>query len=79
VAEVLRAEIGDAPTPVLTTTSSTAPGVARRWTSLDDFTREVAEARICDGVHFRTSTEVGTAMGRRVGSLAAAKYLRSSE
>ena len=79
VAEVLRAEIGDAPTPVLTTTSSTAPGAARSWTSLDDFTREVAEARIFDGVHFRTSTEVGTAMGRRVGALAAAKYLRSSE
>jgi hypothetical protein len=36
--------------------------------------REVADARIYDGVHYRTSTEVGTAMGRKVGELAAAKF-----
>jgi len=27
-------------------------------------------------VHFRNSTEVGTAMGKQVGGLAAAKFLR---
>jgi hypothetical protein len=31
---------------------------------------EVAQARIYDGVHYRTSTEVGSEMGRRVGDLA---------
>jgi hypothetical protein len=33
--------------------------------------QEVAEGRIYDGVHFRNSTEVGTAMGRKIGELAA--------
>jgi hypothetical protein len=79
VATVLRAELGDGPTPTLTTTSPTAGGASRSWSKIDDFVREVSEARICDGVHFRHSTEVGVAMGRRVGELAVAKVLRARE
>jgi len=79
VATVLRAEIGDGPAPTLTTTSPTAGGASRSWSRLDDFVREVAEARICDGVHYRNSTEVGIAMGKRVGELAVAKVLRPGE
>ena len=62
--------------PTLTTTSSTAKGATRSWTKIDDFMQEVANARIYDGVHYRNSTEVGTAMGKQIGELAAAKYLR---
>ncbi len=76
VGTVLQAEIGTGPMPTLTTTSATAKGAARSWTTIDDFMQEVAQARIYDGVHYRTSTEVGTAMGKRIGELAAAKYLR---
>jgi hypothetical protein len=76
VGTVLQAEIGAGSMPVLTTTSPTAKGAARRWTKTDDFMQEVANARIYDGVHYRNSTEVGTAMGKQVGELAAAKYLR---
>jgi hypothetical protein len=36
--------------------------------------QEVANARIYDGVHYRTSTEVGTEMGKKIGKLVAAKY-----
>ena len=68
---VLEAEIGAGPTPPLRSESPTAPGEVRTWTSVGDFEREVDEARICDGVHFRNSTEVGTAMGRKIGALAA--------
>jgi hypothetical protein len=39
----------------------------------------VANGRIYDGVHFRTSTEVGPAMGRQIGKLAAAKYLSTEK
>jgi len=73
---VLQAEIGTGDTPTLGTTSPTAPGMVRRWTKVSDFTQEVANARICDGVHYRNSTEVGSAMGKRIGELVAAKYLR---
>jgi len=76
VGTVLQAEIGAGPTPILTTTSDTAMGAARSWTKISDFVQEVANARIYDGVHYRTSTEVGTAMGNRTGALAVAKYLR---
>ena len=73
---VLQAEIGAGPLPPFSTTSPTAPGVTRSWTSIADFTQEVANARIYDGVHYRNSTEVGSAIGRKVGELVAAKVLR---
>jgi hypothetical protein len=76
VGTVLQAEIGAGPVPTLTTTSVTAKGAARSWSKIDDFMQEVAQARIYDGVHYRTSTEVGTAMGKQLGALAAAQYLR---
>jgi hypothetical protein len=76
IGTVLQADIGTDPVPTLTTTSYTAEGAARSWKNLEDFMQEVANARIYDGVHYRNSTEVGTAMGRQVGQLAAAKFLQ---
>jgi len=78
VGAVLQAEIGAGPTPALTTTSY-ASGATRSWTKIEDFVQEVANARIYDGVHYRTSNEVGAAMGKRIGELAAAKFLRPHE
>lgn len=74
VGAVLKADIGTGTTPELSTTSPMAPGVVRRWNNIDEFVQEVSEARICDGVHFRNSTDVGAALGRKVGELAAARY-----
>jgi PAP2 superfamily len=76
VGAVLQAEIGGGSVPTLTTNSTTAKGAARSWTKVDDFVQEVSNARIYDGVHYRNSTEVGRIMGKQVGDLAAAKYLR---
>ena len=70
VATVLNAEAQKAPLPVLSTTSATLPGVVRRWNSPEDFMNEVAQARIHGGVHYRHSTEVGLAMGQRIGEWA---------
>lgn len=42
------------------------------------FAREVAEARVYEGIHFRTSTEIGAAMGKQIGELAAARLLGQS-
>ena len=74
---VLAAEIGAGPSPKLSSSSSTAAGAVRTWTSVDDFVQEVAVARIYDGVHYRNSTEVGTAMGKKIGELAARRLTRS--
>jgi hypothetical protein len=57
-------------------TSPTAPGITHRWSSLDAFTDEVANARVWAGFHYRSSARVGTAMGREVGRYVAAHFVQ---
>jgi hypothetical protein len=64
------------PMPELSLTSPTAPGVTHHWSNLDDFTTEVANARIWAGFHYRFSTRVGTALGRQVGEYVANKVMQ---
>ena len=71
---VLEAEIGSGATPTLRSASSTAGGAVRTWTSVGAFTQEVAVARILDGVHYRNSTEVALAMGKKIGELAVKSF-----
>ena len=52
----------------------TAGGAVRTWVTVDEFVREVAVARIYDGVHYRNSTDVGSAMGKQIGERAAASF-----
>jgi hypothetical protein len=58
-------------------TSPTAPGITHRWSSLEAFTNEVANARIWAGFHYRSSGRVGTAMGREVGRYVAANFTQT--
>ncbi len=74
VGTLLQAEIGDGPAPALATSSYMVEGSKRSWKSTEEFIQEVANARIYDGVHYRNSTEVGTAMGRKIGALAVQKH-----
>jgi vanadium-dependent haloperoxidase-like protein len=71
---VLRAELGTGPVPNLSSSSYTAGGAVRTWKTVDDFVQEVAVARIYDGVHYRNSTEVGSAMGKQIGELAVKSF-----
>ena len=66
-AAIIQAVLGSKTVPEMSMTSSMAPGVTHRWTSLDAFCDEVSNARIWAGFHYRFSTVVGTDMGRRVG------------
>ncbi|HEX6851175.1 MAG TPA: vanadium-dependent haloperoxidase [Candidatus Polarisedimenticolaceae bacterium] len=68
VGTIVEADLAGEPVPTLTSSSPTAGGATRSWTSIEAFVQEVANARIYDGVHYRNSTEVGTAMGRKVGA-----------
>lgn len=79
VGTVLQADLGDTPTPVLTTSSHAAGGKIRSWKKIEDFVQEVIEARIYDGVHYRNSGETGAVMGKEIGNLAIQKYLESSK
>jgi hypothetical protein len=78
VGTILKAELGRDPMPEISSTSYTAEGVSRRWTSVEDLMQEVDDARIYDGVHYRNSTEVGTAMGKQVGALAVQKHFAAA-
>ena len=75
---VLAAELGNGPVPTLSSTSYTAGGATRTWVQVGDFVQEVAVARIYDGVHYRNSTVVGTAMGQKIGELAAKKLPKAT-
>ena len=57
-------------------TSTTAPGVTRKFNNLSDYVAEVVNARVYDGVHYRTSGEAGAAMGRKIGQYTVANYLK---
>jgi hypothetical protein len=65
--------------PELSLTSPTAPGVTHRWSNLEDFTAEVANARVWAGFHYRTSARVGTAMGQAVGQYVVAHVMQRAE
>jgi hypothetical protein len=75
---VLAAELGTGPVPTLSSTSYTAGGAVRTWGNVGDFVQEVAVARIYDGVHYRNSSEIGTAMGKAVGELAAKRLPKAT-
>jgi len=67
LAAVVEALFGTTEVPEIAMTSSTAPGVTHRWTNLRAYTDEVSQARIWAGFHYRFSTLVGQAMGRKIG------------
>lgn len=75
VATVIKADVGTGAMPVLATASPSAKGAVRRWQRADDFVREVSNARIWGGIHFRSATEAGEQMGQRIGELAGARHL----
>jgi hypothetical protein len=75
VGAVLEAEIGSG-TAALATTSPTAKNATRRWSSPAEFVREVSDARIYAGIHYRSATQAGESIGRKVGELAAATHMQ---
>ena len=76
-AGVLQAFFGDA-IPTVKLTSTTAPGVTRAYVKLSDYVNEVIDARVYDGVHYRTSGIVGADMGRKIAQYAVQNHLLPS-
>jgi hypothetical protein len=50
--------------------------VTRSFDRLSDYVTEVINARIFDGVHYRTSGEAGAEMGRKIGIYTVENYFR---
>jgi hypothetical protein len=54
----------------------TLGGITRQWGRFDEAAREVIDARVYSGIHFRTSDEVGARMGRQVARFVSTHALR---
>ncbi|HXS79870.1 MAG TPA: PA-phosphatase [Gammaproteobacteria bacterium] len=79
VGTVLEAELGTGEVPPISMTSAAVPGVVHRWTRIGDYVKEVNDARIFAGVHYRNSTEVGETMGRSIARQAVATLMRRAD
>jgi len=73
-AGVLHSFFGDT-IPAVKLTSTTAPGITRSYVKLSDYVQEVVNARVYDGVHYRTSGTVGADMGRKIAQYTVQNHL----
>ena len=64
---ILRAVFGSGELAPFTITYAAMPGVVRAYRSPRQTQEEIFSARIWGGVHFRTSNDVGEALGTQVG------------
>jgi hypothetical protein len=74
-AGVLQVMYGDT-VPRFSLTSTAAPGITRSFERLSDYVAEVINGRIYEGVHYRTSGEVGAALGRKIAEDVVRNQLR---
>ncbi|MDP1682449.1 MAG: vanadium-dependent haloperoxidase [Burkholderiales bacterium] len=51
-------------------------GVLRTWTSLSQIEKEVGDARVWGGVHFRTAVDHGTQVGRQIAEYGLNAYMQ---
>jgi len=58
------------------TISVTLSGINRQWSTFDEGTLEVIDARVYSGIHFRNSDEVGARLGRQVAQFVLTHALR---
>lgn len=56
---------------------STVTGTTRRYADADALVREIADARVHGGMHFRTATQRGTQLGERVAAWIAKRHFRT--
>ncbi len=76
-AELLKAEVGNAPPGGVRVASRSIPASAVQvLPSFDEWVRQVSYSRILGGVHYRFSNEAGEALGRKVAAMGLAKIMR---
>lgn len=76
-ATLLQAEVGDAPPGGVRVTSRSIPNsLVQVLPTFDAWARDVSYSRTLGGVHYRFSNEAGEEIGRRVATLALARFMR---
>ncbi|HEX2204012.1 MAG TPA: vanadium-dependent haloperoxidase [Longimicrobium sp.] len=77
IAEVMKAEVGPAPPGGVRIASQSIPNsVVQVLPSWDEWVRQVSDARMYGGVHYRFSNEAGEEVGRRAARLVLEKVMR---
>jgi hypothetical protein len=76
MATVLMVLFDDDPGVAFTATSPTNPGFERHWATFSEGVREVIDARVYAGIHFRSSDERGARIGRQVARCVARHAFR---
>lgn len=66
-AEVLRRLYGEAGHSI-TLTNPVVPDIVLQYTSFQQITNDISDARVYGGIHFRTDQEAGADLGRAVGT-----------
>jgi hypothetical protein len=56
--------------------SFVSTGVTRTYTSFSQIDREIIDARVWGGIHFRKTDEDSSALGHRIGDYAVKTWLR---
>ncbi len=74
-AEVLRRIYGEAGHSI-TLTNPAVPNIVLQYTSFEQITSDISDARIYGGIHFRTDQEAGADLGRAVGTAVYKNNLR---
>jgi hypothetical protein len=77
IAEVMKAETGEAPPGGVRVHSRSIPNsIVQVLPSWDEWVKEVSVSRTYGGVHYRFSNEAGEEMGRKVAQMALARVMR---
>jgi hypothetical protein len=58
------------------TMTSVVTGTTHSFTSTDDINKEIIDARVYAGIHFRTADVQGVAMGKKIGRYVAKNYFQ---
>jgi hypothetical protein len=79
MAAVLSLIFGDAPGFTIEATSSQNVGFVRHWQTFTEGVREVVDARVYSGIHFRTADQAGARMGRQIAQFVTKHALRPAK
>jgi hypothetical protein len=77
-AEVLRRIFGEGG-HVITMAIAAVPGVTLHYTTFNQITNDISDARIYGGIHFRFDQEAGADLGRAVGKYVYKHNLRRAK